>query len=67
MAAMKEYIIQGKSLKCLDFSKAAVVPSLASTSLDIPSDCEIRVPAVLVDAWKAATNWASFADHIVGV
>ena len=33
----------------------------------IDRDCEIRVPAALVDAWKAATNWATYADHIVGV
>lgn len=24
-------------------------------------------PAALVDAWKAATNWSTYADHIVGV
>lgn len=63
----RTYLIQGKSLKCLDFSRATAVPSLTSTRLDIPSDCEIRVPASLVDSWKAATNWASYADHIVGV
>lgn len=63
----RTYLIQGKSLKCLDFSRATAVPSLASTRLDIPSDCEIRVPASLVDTWKAATNWATYADHIVGV
>ena len=24
-------------------------------------------PAALADAWKAATNWSTYADHIVGV
>ena len=24
-------------------------------------------PATLADAWKAATNWSTYADHIVGV
>lgn len=24
-------------------------------------------PAALVDEWKAATNWSTYADHIVGV
>jgi hypothetical protein len=25
------------------------------------------VPAALVDEWKAATNWSTYADKIVGV
>ena len=33
----------------------------------IVADCEIRVPAALADEWKAATNWATYADYIVGV
>ena len=24
-------------------------------------------PAALADAWKAATNWSAYADHIVRV
>ena len=24
-------------------------------------------PAAFADAWKAATNWSTYADHIVGV
>lgn len=52
-----------------DFSRHAAVPNLASTNAfsSIPADCVIRVPAALVDEWKAATNWATYADHIVGV
>ena len=34
---------------------------------NISADCEIRVPAALADEWKAATNWSTYADHIVGV
>ena len=34
---------------------------------DISADCEIRVPAALADEWKDATNWSTYADHIVGV
>ena len=33
----------------------------------IAADCQIRVLASLVDAWKTATNWSTYADHIVGV
>ena len=52
-----------------DFTRHTAVPTLSSTSAfsGIVADCEIRVPAALVDAWKAATNWSTYADHIVGV
>ena len=52
-----------------DFTACTTVPTLASTNAftGIPADCQIRVPAALADAWKAATNWSTYADHIVGV
>ena len=52
-----------------DFSNHTVVPTLADTNAftDIPADCQIRVPASLVDTWKAATNWSTYANYIVGV
>jgi hypothetical protein len=52
-----------------DFSKHTAVPTLEATNAfaDIAADCEIRVPAALVDEWKAATNWSTYADNIVGV
>ena len=52
-----------------DFSNHTSVPTLANTNAftGISADCQIRVPASLVDAWKAATNWSTYADHIVGV
>lgn len=52
-----------------DFTACAVIPTLANASAftGISADCEIRVPSTLVDEWKAATNWSSLADHIVGV
>lgn len=52
-----------------DFTACTAVPTLpnAGTFTGIPADCEIRVPASLVDSWKAATNWSTYADHIVGV
>ena len=52
-----------------DFTTYTAVPTLVKTSAftGIAADCQIRVPASLVDAWKAATNWATYADHIVGV
>ena len=52
-----------------DFTACTAVPTLAATSAfaGIPADCEIRVPAALLDEWKAATNWATYANQIVGV
>ena len=52
-----------------DFSHHAAVPTLSSTNAftNISADCEIRVPAALVDEWKSATNWTKYADYIVGV
>ena len=52
-----------------DFTACTTVPTLVSINAfdNIPDDCQIRVPAALVDAWKAATNWSTYADHIVGV
>ena len=52
-----------------DFTNHTSVPKLSATNAftNIAADCEIRVPAALVDAWKTATNWSTYADHIVGV
>ena len=52
-----------------DFSNHTSVPTLANTNAftGISADCQIRVPASLVDEWKAATNWSTYADYIVGV
>ncbi len=57
------------SVAFYDFSNHTSVPTLANTSAfdNIAADCQIRVPAALVDEWKAATNWSTYADHIVGV
>ena len=56
-------------IRYYDFSACTDIPTLSSTNAfnGIPSDCQIRVPASLVDAWKTATNWSTYADHIVGV
>ena len=57
------------SVAFYDFSNHTSVPTLASIDAftDIPADCQIRVPASLVDTWKVATNWSTYANHIVGV
>ena len=57
------------SVAFYDFSNHTSVPTLSNANAfsSIAADCQIRVPASLVDAWKAATNWSTYADHIVGV
>ena len=52
-----------------DFTHHTTVPTLSNTDAfnGISADCEIRVPAALADEWKAATNWATYANYIVGV
>jgi hypothetical protein len=56
-------------LRFVDFTRCTAVPTLANVNAfdETHPQLEIRVPASLVDAWKAATNWSSLADHIVGV
>lgn len=56
------------SVAFFDFTACTTVPTLAGSNVfAMPYDCQIRVPASLVDAWKAATNWSTYADYIVGV
>ena len=52
-----------------DFTACTSVPTLANANAftGINANCEIQVPAALVDEWKAATNWATYADYIEGV
>lgn len=56
-------------LRFVDLTHCTAVPTLANVNAfdETHPQLEIRVPASLADAWKAATNWSSLADHIVGV
>ena len=56
-------------LRFVDLTHCTDVPTLANVNAfdGTHAQLEIRVPASLADAWKAATNWSSLADHIVGV
>lgn len=56
-------------LRFVDLTHCTAVPTLANVNAfdSTHAQLEIRVPASLADAWKAATNWSSLADHIVGV
>lgn len=53
-----------ESITCL----AATPPALGTDALDTDTaGFPIKVPAASVAAYKAATNWSSYADYIVGV
>ena len=53
----------------IDFSTHTTVPTLISTNAfsNTSASLVIKVPSALLDEWKAATNWATYADKIVGV
>ena len=57
--------------RCLtyDFTACTSVPTLHQTSvfIDINPGALIYVPASLYSEWIAATNWAEYADYIVGI
>lgn len=56
------------SIKFYDFTEHTSVPTLYNSgAIQVPSDCEIRVPAALYDEWIAATNWSTHASKIVAV
>ena len=42
-------------------------PTLGSNAFALATGSVIKVPAASVAAYKAATNWSSYADYIVGV
>ena len=52
-----------------DFTACTSVPTLANINAfnNINPDADIFVPAELYDEWIVATNWAQYADYIVGV
>ena len=56
-------------MRYYDFSACTSVPALSNTNVfgNIPSDCQMLIPAALYDKWSTATNWVTYADHIVGV
>ena len=58
-----------QGMKYYDFTAFTAIPKLGTTNAfaAMPDDCEIRVPAALADKWKKDTNWATYANKIVGV
>ena len=62
-------MVSCRNCQYVDFLACTSVPTLANSNAfgNTPADMQIRVPAALADEWKAATNWATYANQIVGV
>ena len=56
-------------MRYYDFSACTAVPALSNTNAfnKIPSDCRMLIPAALYDEWSTATNWTTYASHMVAV
>ena len=56
-------------MRYYDFSACTSVPALSNTNAfnKIPSDCQMLIPAALYDEWSTATNWTTYASHMVAV
>ena len=56
-------------MRYFDFSAFSSIPTLQYSSAfqNIPSDCQMLIPAALFDAWSTATNWAPYASKMVAV
>lgn len=57
------------SLTEVNLSACTDIPTLEYSDVfyDTSDSLVIKVPSALLDEWKAATNWATYADKIVGV
>ena len=56
-------------MRYYDFSACTAIPALSNKSAfnNIPSDCQMLIPSALYNNWKAATNWATYANYMVSV
>ncbi len=54
-------------LKRVDCSTSTSIPRLSNTGVfsGTSANLQIKVPANLIDEWKAATNWSTYANRIV--
>lgn len=58
-----------RGMRYYDFSACTSIPTLSNTEAfgNIPSDCQMLIPAALFDEWSTATNWATYASYMVAV
>lgn len=67
IVTIQGYAFYNSGIGKFDFSALEAVPTLENTNAFIgtPATSKIIVPDALYDAWKAATNWSTYADRIV--
>ena len=56
-------------MRYYDFSTCTSIPTLLGNNAfsDISSDCQMLIPSALFDEWSKATNWVTYAEHMVAV
>ena len=56
-------------MRYYDFSECTSVPALSNKNAfnNLPSDCQMLIPAALYDEWSTATNWVTYASYMVAV
>lgn len=57
------------NMECYDFTNCISPPQLISDNVfaGIPDDCKILVPTTLLEEWKTAENWSTYANHIMSI
>ena len=54
-------------MRYYNFSECTSIPALSNNNAfyNIPSDCQMLIPSALYNRWKSATNWTTYASHMV--
>ena len=65
----KNAFLNCRSLIKYDFSTFTSVPTLKDTTAfsGINGICKMLIPSALIDTWKTATNWSTYAQYMVAV
>lgn len=66
LASIERYGLYETYCRVYDFSACRQIPTLESQGIETSRAVEIRVPLHMLEEWKAATNWSSHADKMVG-
>ena len=70
ITSIKNYIfINNYSIIEYDFSTFTSIPTLSKVDafFRINGICKMLIPSALIDTWKTATNWATYARYMVAV
>ena len=67
VTSIGNYAFYNGYLRRVDFSNHTSIPTIANSYvfMDNAITFQIKVPADLIDEWKSATNWSTYASKIV--